>query len=375
MVIGAPTAQFQTIEKYWQIYEVTGFGIGQTAVITKIANQPANYNNITPIYSPDGRIIYTWTVPAAASAITTRSTTNTSRPPSSRPLEPQPRDRRPAHPESRPLRRLHPSIDSAGRLVFTRWDHLQRDQQADNAGNPYGNFDWADESQNAPKSTPVEIFPSRGPTTSPAASTATASTSFQPWMIHPSGEEEETLNHIGRHELQNYFNGSLMNDPNVDEFIAETSGRFNPSSIENFLQMAEDPQHLGTFFGTDAPEFTTHAAGRIAKIELALERPWPTPSGSPTSPIPAPASGPKTATPRRPTTAATTAALRPLSSNGLVLASHTAEARIEANEGTRAGPTPRHGFRLRSCRRAAAASLTAGASLIAGRHAGRDGIG
>ena len=39
----------------------------------------------------------------------------------------------------RPRATLRPIIDSFGRVIFTQWDHLQRDQEADadaNAGTP-----------------------------------------------------------------------------------------------------------------------------------------------------------------------------------------------------------------------------------------------
>lgn len=365
MVIGAPTAQFQTIEKYWQIYEVTGFGVGQTATITKIANQPANYNNITPVYSPDGRIIYTSDRPRSGqryhypqhdeyeSAATVSGLWS---------LDPATGDLHILN--HAPSGAFTPSIDSAGRLVFTRWDHLQRDQQADNEGNPYGNFDWADESQNAPKSSPVETFPEPRADNVAGGIYGHRFNLFQPWMMHPSGEEEETLNHIGRHELQNYFNGSLMNDPNVDEFIAEISGRFNPNSIENFLQMAEDPQHLGTFFGTDAPEFTTHAAGQIVKMNSPSnvqadaiqvtyvthpDTRFETDEGGTPSPN-------HSGHYRDP---------RPLA-NGLVIASHTTETRIEQNEGTRANPNPRYDFRIKKLQAGGGGYLTAGTRLVNG---------
>ena len=40
MVVGAPVAQYQRVESYFQLYEVTGLGQGQTAHITKVPNQP-----------------------------------------------------------------------------------------------------------------------------------------------------------------------------------------------------------------------------------------------------------------------------------------------------------------------------------------------
>jgi hypothetical protein len=58
MVIGAPDAQFQQADYFWQMYEVTGLGEAETPVITKAANQPAAFNNVAPIYGTDDRIIF-----------------------------------------------------------------------------------------------------------------------------------------------------------------------------------------------------------------------------------------------------------------------------------------------------------------------------
>lgn len=74
-----------------------------------------------------------------------------------------------------------PIVDSFGRVIFTQWDYLQRDQEADadaNAGTPgqncyYGNpvgqhpfwtFSFSDESVNANYVLPnhTEDFPSQG---------------------------------------------------------------------------------------------------------------------------------------------------------------------------------------------------------------------
>src|ERR1700753_482661 len=132
MVIGSASEQFQVKDYYWQIYEVTGLGEDQTPVIHKVANQPANFNNVTPIYGTDGRILFTTDRPRTGE----------------RHLYPQLDEYEEAptvtgiwslDPASGDLRMLNhtpsgaftPSIDSFGRLLFTRWDHLQRDQQAD----------------------------------------------------------------------------------------------------------------------------------------------------------------------------------------------------------------------------------------------------
>jgi len=56
-----------------------------------------------------------------------------------------------------------PQIDSYGRLIYVRWDHLQRDQQADSdvmdaAG--FGTFNYADESAGAARlNVRTEVFP------------------------------------------------------------------------------------------------------------------------------------------------------------------------------------------------------------------------
>ncbi|MCG8459334.1 MAG: hypothetical protein MI919_23910, partial [Holophagales bacterium] len=63
MVIGAGEALHQSVQTQWQIYEVTGLGQGQAITITKLPHQPESYNNVTPIYGPDGRILFTSDLP------------------------------------------------------------------------------------------------------------------------------------------------------------------------------------------------------------------------------------------------------------------------------------------------------------------------
>ena len=58
MVIGAPVEQFVFEDYRWQLYEITGLGKTETPKITKVPNQPS-YNNISPIYGTDDRIIFT----------------------------------------------------------------------------------------------------------------------------------------------------------------------------------------------------------------------------------------------------------------------------------------------------------------------------
>src|SRR5881398_2075461 len=59
MVIGAPARQYLVETYYWQLYEITGLGQNETPVIIKVPHQPANFNNISPIYGTDDRVIFT----------------------------------------------------------------------------------------------------------------------------------------------------------------------------------------------------------------------------------------------------------------------------------------------------------------------------
>src|SRR6185436_2820267 len=110
----------------------------------------------------------------------------------------------------------------------------------------------------------TEIFPE------PRADTAKISglrfNQFFPWMINQDGSAEETLNHVGRHEMGGYGAQSFLDDPNlVYGFTAVKKTLQN----ESMLQIKEDPLHPGTFFGTSAPEFSTHAAGQLVRLNGA----------------------------------------------------------------------------------------------------------
>ncbi len=79
MVVGAPAQQNDDDgEYYWQIYEISGLGQSQTPVITKVPRQPASFNNISPIYGTDDRIIFTSDRPRNGAATSTRSSTSMS---------------------------------------------------------------------------------------------------------------------------------------------------------------------------------------------------------------------------------------------------------------------------------------------------------
>lgn len=348
MVIGAPAKQYDYKTYYWQLYEITNFASNQIPVITKVPNQPTNYNNVSPIYGTDDRIIFTSDRPRDGQ----------------RHLYPQLDEYEEAAVVSglwsldpatgdlfllnhSPSGAFSPSVDSFGRVLFSRWDHLQRDQQADaDRGDPtsYGTFNYSDESATALILTNnrAEIFPE--------ARYAAASTNghtfnhFFPWQINEDGTSEETLNHIGRHELGgSYRSAAFNNDPNVRE-LYDFSSKPNTNAINNFIQLRESPTQPGLIYGIDAPEFATHAAGQIVSIEGA-------PSINPdlmklfylTHRTTSSYTEDTTAPPNH-----TGLYRNPLPlSDGRLASIHTPETRADRNEGTASAPRSRYDFRLK----------------------------
>ncbi len=337
MVIGAPN-QYQWNAYYWQLYEITGFGQGQTVTITKVANQPADTNNVQPAYLSNGDLVF----------VSDRTRNG------ARHLYPQ-HDEYESTPTPTGLWKLVPAtgaltllqhspsgsftplVDRYGRIVFTRWDHLQRDQQADAVDSD--NFNWASEAADAPRlASTAEVFPE--PRYDTAAAFGHRMNLFLPWMLNQDGSGEETLNHIGRHELTGYFNRSLRNDPALVDF--NPGARPNPNVTENWLQMAEDPGVPGRYLAIDAPEFDTHASGQIVAMTAPPERnadiitvEYLTPRST---------RGVYTGTPPADFSGHYRNAI--VLADGQVIAARSADPRSAGNDGTRANPIPRYRFRL-----------------------------
>ena len=283
MVIGGPR-QFLRPDYFWQLYEISGLGRGQTAVITKVPNQPANYSNLSPIYGTDDRIIFTsdrprdgqahlypqldeyetaptvtglWSINPAVAGGDLKLLTHT------------------------PSGAFTPSIDSFGRVIFTRWDHMQQDQQADvdraNPANPtYGSFNFVDETPNSAfdHNNRTEIFPeSREPTTSGLFGgypvNGYTSNLFTPWQVNEDGTEEETLNHIGRQELTfGFIPKSFANDPNLSDGT-NAAIRANTHEVgqdTGLFHLREDPTRPGTYLGIHAREFGSLTSNQIVKL-------------------------------------------------------------------------------------------------------------
>lgn len=274
MVVGAPVSRFAPSNPTWQLYEITGLGQGQTAVITKVPNQPA-YNNVSPTYGTDGRIIFVSDRPRSGQSHLYPQLDEYELAPTTTglwSLDPATGDL--FNLDHTPSGAFSPSVDSFGRIVFVRWDHLQRDQEADidnanlAAGQPltYGTFNYSDESASASvlAGDRSEVFPE--PRAATATTTGHTFNVFFPWMINQDGTSEETIDHIGRHELSGYMAGATI-DPSIVTFNYATSGRFNLTTyLNNFLQIKEDPTTPGRYFGVDGPEFSTHGSGQIVAI-------------------------------------------------------------------------------------------------------------
>ncbi|HEY3860651.1 MAG TPA: hypothetical protein VGO59_02080 [Verrucomicrobiae bacterium] len=278
MVVGAPTRQFDyTSNPVWQLYEITNFtNPNATPVIIKVPSQPANFNNIAPIYGSDDRIIFTSDMPRNGQPQLYPQLDEYEEAPTVTGLwSLQPANGDLFMINHTPSGAFTPIIDSAGRIIFNRWDHLQRDQQADTdfieGTAVYGCFNWSSEASNSVPTTNVtEIYPEpRSERSDLLAGTGLFGNEFNqffPWAINQDGTGEETLNHVGRHELGgSYASASFTNDPNIQD-LYYFGDNYNTNTIDNFLMAREDPNVPGLFYGIDAPEFATHSGGQIVSI-------------------------------------------------------------------------------------------------------------
>ncbi len=355
MVVGAPRFQYDyATVNYWQLYEITNFtDAAAVPVITKVPNQPTNYNNISPIYGTDDRIIFTSDRPRNGQRHLYPQLDEYEEAPTVTGLwSLQPTNGDLFLLTHTPSGAFSPLLDAAGRVVFVRWDHLQRDQQADAdvESVQYGTFNWSDESPDSVTTTNrTEVFPEPRPGRDDllAGTGLTGHTfnHFFPWQINEDGTEEETLNHVGRQELGgSYRNAAFNNDPNLQD-LYYFGDHFNTNTIANFLHVREDPRAPGLFYGIDAPEFGTHAAGQLVSLTggtnvnaSAMQVRYLTPlstryiASSPTN-IPPDHSGFY----RNPL----------MTTDGSLIAAHTAWALRENNGGSSAFPSSKYDFRLK----------------------------
>lgn len=347
MVIGAPTAQFEYQDYQWQIYEVTGFEQGQIVNITQLADQPADYNNISPIYGSDDAVIFTSDMPRSKNNFNYPQFDEYESTPTNTGLWKLFQGQVKLLQHS-PSGSFEPFIDSFGRLVFTRWDHLQRDQQASPVNNT-GAFNYSSELPGAQLIDEVlEVFPEpRTEETGLLDGTNLVGHRFNhffPWQLNQDGTEEETLNHVGRHEFHSYFDRSLNDDPNLVEFIPGQS-RPNQNSILNVFQMHEDPNQAGKYLAIDAPEFGTHAAGQLIAFDLPVGA---DPSLVEVEYLSHESTRVVIADGDVPPPEHVGFFRDPITlNNGMIISSHTSETRYADNEGTRSNPLPRYDFTIK----------------------------
>ncbi len=250
----------------WQMYEARGFEQGGTLSITKVPNQPAEFNNVQACYAPDDRIIYvsdrtldgtTATYPAIDEKGQGRINTGLWS------LNPQSGDL--LHVEHSPSGSFDPFVDSYGRVLFTRWDHLQRDQKS--ATNPATVFDYSSELSSATfnPGTFTESFPEA--IANSGVEKGHQFDLFMPWTVNPDGTELLTLNHVGRHE---FSPTALRSRADVNLSDMNISSPAQPGAgtalrAGSLMQLTEHPTSKGRLFGTDAV-MTALSAGRIVTI-------------------------------------------------------------------------------------------------------------
>lgn len=362
MVVGAPAAQYETPPQRWQLYEITGFGRGETVNITRVPNQPAGYNNLEPAYASNGDIIFSSDRPRGGAAhLYPQLDEYESREINSGLWRLSTTTGQLTLLQHSPSGSFTPIVDSFGRIVFTRWDHLQRDQQND-VSNPT-TFNYSGEGPDSiPTSDRSEVFPT--PRYPPAGSPMLGHTFNRmfPWQLNQDGTEEETLNHLGRHDLLDYFRRSASDDPNLRDFIGASPG--NPNRISFALQIREQPGYPGRYLAIDAREFETHASGQLIRFDAppntnASQLPITYLTSRQTYCCNDPAHPDHTGHYRNPL---------PLSDGGIVVA-HTGYRGVAQNTGTRPLPETPFKFRLKRLAQsgeflAPAETLTPGAGIV-----------
>jgi hypothetical protein len=281
MLVGAPTHAGQAAKAVWQLYEVRGLARGERATITKVAGQPPSYNNVSPLYGSDGQVLFTSDRPRNGAAH----------------LYPQ-LDEYEATPTVTGIWRLDPAsgalrilnhavsgaftpiLDSYGRVLFTRWDHQQQDQLAerdrDGARNgvalPFRSFNYAGEDAGAPAlDSRAEPFPesrsgSRGPYGEVSAFTTNF---FTIWQMDEDGSGEETLNHVGQHELAfGFLTPSFRDDPNLSNHtvMANHANRLPVRREGGLFHLREDPRRRGSYVATAARESGSFTTGPLVRM-------------------------------------------------------------------------------------------------------------
>jgi len=288
MVVGAPTNSSDTTAFFWQLYEVTNLDalIANTntiPAIVRVPNQPTNFNNVTPTYATDDRIIFMSDKPFRDQSYLYPQLDEYKGAPTitgTYSLDPVTGDLKML--QHTPSGAFNPFIDSFGRLIMTRWDHLSQDPNATNdriGKGTNGSFNFIFEAAGSPTQSTniIETFPEpRKFDTNYTAQLGVNGNDFNiflPWALDQDGGNEEVLNHIGRHELFSTMTQSFVADTNLVTFtnlsqrIASGVITANTNFFSSFFQITEDPRTNGLYWGVAAQDISifggAHAGGQI----------------------------------------------------------------------------------------------------------------
>ena len=389
MVVGAPSSLSDTSTFYWQLYEITNFdrtnvqnGTGPT--ITKVPNQPANYNNLHACYGTNGRIIFTSdrTRNGAAHLYPQRDEylllpTNTGI------WSMDPTQSAPgnlvmlAH---MPSGAFSPFIDSFGRLLFVQWDHLTRDRSpvTDRVPNTAigeswvqttnGMGNWDSEAVNSTFTMGTNDTypePRNFDKTGLLATNlnghnvnGNAFNFFFLWQMNEDGSNHEFINHMGRHELHQSGTGVLPTgvDTNIVGFDATAAPA--RTYLADMLSVVESPITPGLFYGVDGPDLGSHGAGQIFSLTGA---PGLNPDQATTPHMTLSYVAPTSTAVPKPNNFNTVYRTPCPLSDGTMVASHASATALDSNIGTATAPLSRFDFRLKTLK---AGNVSLGEGLI-----------
>ncbi len=198
--------------------------------------------------------------------------------------------------EHTPSGAFNPFIDSFGRLIVTRWDHLSQDPIAaddrigiTNLGSASlnGSFNYLSETPGSltQSTNIIETFPEpRKFDTNYDQALGVNGNDFNfflPWALDQNGGNEEVLNHVGRHELFvptagtplfQSFRGdtNLFSLSNLVQRTASGVVSANTNNLASLFQITEDPRTNGLYWGVQATDISpfggTHASGQIVTL-------------------------------------------------------------------------------------------------------------
>ncbi len=302
MIIGGPSKRFDQSyrENKWQIYEITNLCDvvnGAVANISKVDGQPLTYNNASPIYGTDDDVIHFISDAPYGNLDHTYPQLDEyeSRETNSGVFSLDRSSKEVKHLTHSPSGDFDLFLDSFGRLLFTRWSHIQQDQQADafreGERAQFKPVQFLDESENSDlqELTPNQVDNSKliaddrgvrfGPFPEPRPESVNyvdgkagiRFNEFQIWEMCEDGQRNQTINHIGRHEFGGAFTGgTFLDDNNLTDYAQAGTAFTNNGALRSrvrgfngFFQTTEDPNNPGSYMFNYAPEFQAFASGQL----------------------------------------------------------------------------------------------------------------